>query len=96
MIQCKDCELCEINADGQKTFHCDPFGNIKEPACIQKWQLIRLDMLTASYQKMMLWYEKMTPMQNKIYKFIQQQIDETNEADKWKLDDEDQDSPDFL
>jgi len=32
MIQCKDCEFCEIGPDGQRTFKCDPFANIKEPA----------------------------------------------------------------
>jgi hypothetical protein len=53
MIQCKDCEFCEIGPDGKRTFKCDPFTNIKEPECIAKWQLIRLDMLVASYRGML-------------------------------------------
>jgi len=48
MIQCKDCEFCEIGPDGRRSFKCDPFLNIKEPECIAKWQLIRLDMLVAT------------------------------------------------
>ena len=68
MIQCKDCELCEIGPDGQKTFKCDPFSNIKEPECIAKWQLIRLDMLVASYQGMLKWYGKLAPIQDKFFK----------------------------
>ena len=50
MIQCKDCEYCKTEADGRRTFLCDPFVNIKEPECLAKWQLIRLDMLLATYR----------------------------------------------
>ncbi len=45
MIQCTQCELCEVGPDGRRAFKCDPFSNIKEPECVAKWQLIRLDML---------------------------------------------------
>jgi hypothetical protein len=88
MIQCKDCEFCDIDPTGKRTFKCDPFTNIKEPECIAKWQLIRLDMLLASYQGMMKWYGKMAPLQDKIIKFMQREINEIDEADNWKLDDE--------
>jgi len=62
MIQCKDCEFYEIGPDGRKTFKCDPFTNIKEAECIAKWQLIRLDMLVASYQGMLKLQEKLAPL----------------------------------
>ena len=92
MIQCKDCELCEIGQDGRRSFKCDPFGNIKEPECIAKWQLIRLDMLVASYQEMMKWYEKLAPLQGKIIRYMQREINELDETESWKLDvDEDED-----
>ncbi len=90
MIQCKDCEFCEMGPSGKGTFKSDPFTNIKEPECIAKWQLIRLDMLLASYQGMLKWYGKMAPLQDKIIQFMQREINELDEADQWKLDDEEQ------
>ncbi|MBN1795060.1 MAG: hypothetical protein JW804_00145 [Sedimentisphaerales bacterium] len=92
MIQCKDCELCEFGENGQRSFRCDPFCNIKEPECLAKWQLIRLDMLVSSYQGMLQWYRKMEPMQNKIFKYMQQEIDSMDESENWKIDDEDEDA----
>ena len=88
MIQCKDCEFFQTGTDGKKTFKCDPFTNIKEPECIAKWQLIRLDMLLASYQGMLKWYGKLAPLQDKIFKYMQREISDLDEADSWKLDDE--------
>jgi len=37
MIQCKECEFCQIDPEGRRNFTCDPFVNIKEPECIAKW-----------------------------------------------------------
>lgn len=85
MIQCKDCELCEIGPEGRRTFKCDPFTNIKEPECIAKWQLIRLDMLVASYQQMLRFYSKMAPLQDKMMKYVQREMDDLEEADGWKF-----------
>jgi len=93
MIQCKDCEFCEMGPGDKRTFKCDPFTNIKEPECIAKWQLIRLDMLLASYQGMLKWYGKMAPLQDKIIQFMQREINELDEADQWKTDDDDDDEP---
>jgi len=90
MIQCKDCEFCEIGPDGRRTFKCDPFTNIKEPECISKWQLIRLDMLVASYQEMMKWYRKLSPLQDKILKYMRREIEDIDESERWKLDDEEE------
>ena len=94
MIQCKDCELCEIGADNQRTFHCDPFCTIKEPECLQKWQLMRLDMLVSSYQSMLQWYGRMAPMQDKLFKYMQREINEMEESDGWKFDQEADDTED--
>ena len=91
MIECKDCEFCEIGSDGRRTFKCDPFVNIKEPECIAKWQLIRLDTLTATYQAMLKFQEKMAPLQDKVLKYMQREIEGMDESDRWKLEDEDQD-----
>ena len=89
MIQCKDCEFCVIGPDNRRTFKCDPFANIKEPECIAKWQLIRLDMLVASYQGMLKFQGKMAPLQDKIIKYMQREIDSIEESEQWKIDEED-------
>ena len=89
MIQCEDCEFCENGPDGRKSFKCDPFVNIKEPQCLAKWQLIRLDMLVASYQHMLKWQEKLAPLQDKIFKYMQREIEDIDESEQWKLDSED-------
>ena len=83
MIQCKDCELCETGPAGRKAFKCDPFGNIKEPECIVKWQLIRLDMLLASHQGMLNWQQKLAPLQDKIFKYMKREIEDIDESERW-------------
>ncbi len=93
MIQCKDCEFYEMGPDDRRTFKCDPFTNIKEPQCLLKWQLLRLDMLVAGYRGLLGWYEKMGPLQDKIFKYVQRELDDIGEADRWKVDD-DQDNDD--
>ena len=90
MIQCKDCELYEIGPDGRRTFKCDPFSNIKEPECLAKWQLIRLDMLVASYQGMLKWQGKLGPLQDKLFKYMKREIEDMEESDQWKLDEEEE------
>ena len=91
MLQCKDCEFFEYSPEGKRTFKCDPFINIKEPECLAKWQLIRLDMLVASYRGMLQWYEKLAPIQDKLFKYMQREIDDINETDSWKLENPDED-----
>jgi hypothetical protein len=90
MIQCKDCEFCEMGADNRRTFKCDPFVNIKEPECLAKWQLIRLDMLVASYQQMLKWYGKLAPLQDKIFQYMQREIEDIDEAEQWKINEDDE------
>jgi hypothetical protein len=94
MIQCKDCEFYETGPDSHRTFKCDPFTNIKEPECLAKWQLIRLDMLVASYQGMLRWYGKLAPLQDKIFKFMKRELDDMEQTDSWKLDGEPEPDPD--
>ena len=89
MIQCKDCELCEFGENGQRIFKCDPFSNVKEPECIAKWQLLRLDMLVASYQGILKWYNKMAPIQDKLFKYMEKEVDSMEESEQWKLGNED-------
>lgn len=88
MIQCKDCEFCEISSDGRRSFKCDPFVNIKEPECLAKWQLIRLDMLVASYQRMLRGQEKFAPLQDKILKYMQRELEDMDESERWRLNED--------
>lgn len=88
MIQCKDCELFERDANGRAVFHCDPFVNVKEPECLIKWQLIKLNQLVASYQATLNYYRKLAPMQEKMFKVLEREIDDISEADKWKIEDD--------
>ena len=92
MIQCKDCEFFQTTADGRKSFSCDPFSTIKEPECIAKWQLIRLDMLLAGYNSMLSWQQKLAPLQDKIFKYMKREIEDIDESDRWKTD-EDENPP---
>lgn len=94
MIQCKDCQFCHIAPDSRRSFTCDPFINIKEPECIAKWQLIRLDMLLATYQSMLKFQQQLAPMQDKIFKYMKREIEEMDETESWKIDDDSDPQPD--
>ena len=93
MIQCKDCELCDVSDDGRPSFRCDPFTNIKEAECLGKWQLIRLNSLVANYQQMLGWYSRLAPLQDKLFKYMQREIEDIDESDRWKTDDEGDSGP---
>lgn len=93
MIQCKDCDLYKTDPDGRRVFTCDPFTNIKEPECIAKWQLIRLDMLLANYNAMLQSQKRFAPLQDKILKYMKRELEDLDESDSWKLDEEDEDNP---
>lgn len=91
MIQCKDCEFYEQTDDGRRAFRCDPFQNIKEPECLMKWQILRLDLLLRHYHSTLSWQQKMSPIQDKIFRYIQRELDDMDEADGWKFGDVDED-----
>lgn len=94
MIQCKDCEFYEDGPEGRRIFKCDPFVNIKEAECLAKWQLLRLDMLVGNFRGMLGMQERMAPLQDKIFKYVQRELDDIDESDKWKVDDDDDDEDD--
>jgi len=94
MIQCKNCEFYRSDPDGRRIFTCDPFTNIKEPECIAKWQLMRLNTLVASYQAVLMAQKKFAPLQDKMLKYMEREIEDMEETDKWKLPDEQEDEQD--
>ncbi len=86
MIQCHDCEFFHKTDSGEIAFSCDPFATIKEPECLQKWQLLKINQLVASYQATLGYYRKLAPMQEKMFKVMEKEIDELNEGEKWKAE----------
>ena len=98
MLQCQDCEFFELNPDGSPRLNCNPFSTIKEPECLLKWQLLQLTVVAQSHQATLDMYKRLAPLQEKMFRQMEREIDETEEADRWKLglDDEDDDEDDFV
>ena len=90
MIQCKDCEFCQMGADGQVSLKCNPFTNIREPECLVKWQLLRLDLMTRAYMMTVAEYRKLAPLQEKLYRRMSREMDEMDDNDSWKGPPEDE------
>jgi hypothetical protein len=97
MIQCEQCEYFRREAGGRVSFACDPFGTIKEPECLQKWTLLRLAELTQKTERMVTAYEatlavykRFEPLQEKMFRHMEREIDETEESDSWKYDEDDE------
>src|SRR5512145_1388116 len=95
MIQCTQCDYYEQDPQGRRIFRCDPFVNIKEPECLMKWQLLRLDLLVTHYQAMLAGQQKMAPIQDKLFKYVKRELDDIDESERWKVeDDEEPSNPD--
>ena len=87
-------EFFHRGENGEISFRCDPFNNIKEPECLVKWQLLKLNQMVASYHATLEYYRKLAPMQEKMFKVMEREIDDISEADQWKVDDDDADPDD--
>ncbi len=94
MIQCKDCEFFKRGEGRGFPFDCDPFTNIKEAECLTKWQLIKTNQMVAAYQATLEYYHKLAPMQEKMFKVMERELDDMNEAEKWKVDDDEDENED--
>jgi hypothetical protein len=51
-------------------------------------------MLVASYNGMLKWYEKLAPLQDKIFKYMKREIDDIDESEQWKLDENEDEGED--
>ena len=51
----------------------------------------RLRARIEAHRGLLSWYERMAPMQDKIFKYVQHELDDINEAERWKVPDEDDD-----
>jgi len=94
MIQCQNCEHFHRNEDGQISFSCDPFTTIVEPECIQKWQLIKINQMVDAYQATLGYYQKLAPMQDKLFKAMERELNDMDEGESWKHTDEDEEGND--
>jgi hypothetical protein len=47
-------------------------------------------MLVASYQRMTKWYGRLAPLQDKLFKYMQREIEDIDEAERWKVDDDEE------
>lgn len=96
MLQCQNCEFFQRGPDGSPLLMCDPFSNIKESECLLKWQLAQLNVIAKSHQATLDMYKRLAPLQEKMFQHMEREIDETDEADRWKLgsdEEEDEDDP---
>lgn len=98
MIQCSECEHFLRGPGGQIALKCDPFSTIKEPECLAKWQLLKsgeltqkVDRLVAAYEATLSLYRRMQPLQEKMFKHMEREIEETEEGDAWKYEDDEDD-----
>ena len=57
---------------------------------------MRLDMLVSGYRSMLGWYEEMGPMQNKLFKYVQHELDGLDESDGWKQNEDEDEENDFF
>ena len=94
MIQCKDCEHFHRDEKGRISFSCDPFGDVKEPQCLLKWQLIKINQMVEAYQATLGYYQKLAPMQDKLFKAMERELDDMSDSDKWKYDENDDENED--
>ena len=90
MIQCEQCEFFHRDAGGRISFSCDPFTNIKEPQCLLKWQLIKINQMVDAYQATLGYYRKLAPMQDKLFKAMERELSEMDDAESWKYGDQEQ------
>ena len=91
MIQCDQCEHFQRDSYGKVRLKCDPFSNLKEPECLIKWQLLKLDTMVQAYQATVAIYQKLAPMQEKMFRHMEREIDDVEDADQWKHGDDDDD-----
>ncbi len=96
MMQCSECEYYRRGPDGSPRLLCDPFSTIKEPECLHKWQLVKLEVISRSHQATLDMYRRLAPLQERMMRQMEHELDEVEEADRWKYaaeDDEDSDAP---
>jgi hypothetical protein len=88
MLQCQNCEFCTQDNLGRIQLRCNPFSSVREPECLNKWILLKLDVMVRSYQATLSFYQKLAPLQEKMLKHIEREIEDIEESDRWKYTEE--------
>ncbi len=96
MLRCEDCEFFHRAPEGSPILTCDPFSTIKEVECLAKWQVAHLMSISQSHEATADMHRRLAPFQEKIIKHMEREIDEADEADRWKVDDEDNEEDDMF
>lgn len=91
MLRCQDCEYFSLGRDGSPKLSCDPYSTIREPECLLKWQLIQLNLMARSHQATLEMYQRLAPLQEKMFQQMEREIEESEAADQWKFPAEDED-----
>ncbi len=93
MLSCEDCEHFARDPDGSPLLMCDPFSNILDPSCLVKWQVFHLGTIARSHEATLEMHKRLAPLQEKMIRHMEREIDEVDEADQWKYieDDEEED-----
>ena len=91
MLKCEDCELFAQLPDGSPQLLCDPFSTIKEPECLAKWQLIQLRTIAEAHRVTLDMYRRLAPLQERLFRHVEREIDDADEADSWKYEDDEED-----
>ncbi|MCH8148462.1 MAG: hypothetical protein IH987_10780 [Planctomycetes bacterium] len=94
MLRCEDCEFFSRAPDGSPILACDPFSTVKEPECLAKWQIVQLMSISQSHQATAELHRRLAPFQEKIIKHMEREMDEADDADRWKQSDEDDEDDD--
>jgi len=94
MLCCQDCEFFRKLPDGSPELSCDPFSTIKEPECLQKWQVAQLGVIARSHQETLDMHARLAPLQEKMFRYMEREIDETEESQQWKYQGDDDDADD--
>ena len=90
MTHCRDCEHFHRDENGHISFSCDPFTNVIEPECLVKWQLIKINQMVEAYQATLGYYQKLAPMQDKLFKAMERELGDMEESERWKYNEEDE------
>ncbi len=51
-----------------------------------KWQLIKTDLMVQAYHTTLEFYRRLAPMQEKMFRHMEREIEDMDEADRWKID----------
>ena len=95
MLQCQDCEFFRQGPDGSPELTCNPFTTVKEPECLAKWHLVQLTVIARSHQATLDMYQRLAPLQEKMFKHMEREIDDADEADRWKYEGDEDDDDSF-